>query len=397
MTGWRAKPGFRKFLGLAGLLASGAAAAIGMVLLASGQWRVGSADVRLQLVLYLPWYAFALSVAKFGIDQLVFVAISSDRAVRASIGRHLGTITLPVAVVVSLLSAGNYGWPVGVLTFLALVADVKGASAYAELTARERYWECSIAGLLNYPLFFGSLALVNMSADVGLVEAIAMFTGSSVVRSLWLQAWLRQFRELQGLPVVASWSIGLQQAMNFWIFRGDQVVLAQERGMALLGHPDEGFIGVYAFLSRYPEVLSSVMVAVGSVFLPDLYRRFVARDGESQVMGTLWAHLTIYAAAVLLPLVFYPLLFTGSTIELTVVVPFALSSLLILPANVLTYAMMRSREISELNYLLVVAAAIALPVLAIPAAGGSPWWLSVVVPLQLSVFVVLGIRYVRRT
>lgn len=378
--------------GSAALLAPGVVSAFGFVLLTSNRWHLIDPRVGVLIVLFVQWQVLGLTIAKLGLDQVVFAATTENHARLPNIRHQLFRGTVPLAVVFSVLVAIVFDPWAGLVCLLSLVVDTDSVVIAADMNGRGLHGAAAIGNMLRYPLFFLLLFVLHRVIGVSGAQALGVFLITSVLRWLWLTAQRANLKSLP--PVVCSTNVRLafQQLLNYMVFRGDQLILSTALGTAIIRFAPPDYLQKYLFLAKYPELVAGVMVVVGAVFLPRLF--VVYPIDRYRLWGTAVAHWHILGLYVLLvgaPIILQAQLWRGSSIDPGLMAAFGISALLALPSNVLTYSMIRQGYVRALTRNLTFSLALGLAISAVGYALSSPIPLVLTVPVQLFLFIVLGL------
>src|SRR5438105_1329645 len=86
--------------GFVQLIGSGALGALGLSLLASNRWRVLPEPDVARVLLFIQWEALGLTVAKCGLDTVLFAVVTRSPEVEFAIGRTIVRRLAPLAVLV---------------------------------------------------------------------------------------------------------------------------------------------------------------------------------------------------------------------------------------------------------------------------------------------------------
>jgi hypothetical protein len=378
--------------GCAALLGSGVVSAVGFVLITSNRWQLVKPAVGVFIVLFVQWQMLGLTIAKLGVDQVAFAVTTEDRSRVPSVTEHLRRRTFPLAAIFSLVVAVVFSPLAALVCLLSVLLDTDATVASADLNGRERFVAVAIANLLKYPLFFIVVFAVHATTGLTSVGALAAFLATSALRWLWLAAQREALKTLPRVVCTTNLAMGYQQLLNYITFRGDQLLLATGIGAAVIqtGGPD--FLQKYLFLARYPDLVSGVMVVLGVVLLPRLFLPYPIEGFRLRsAVVRHWPWLLAYVAAIATPILFQSLLWQGSTIHRWLLVAFVASALLILPANVLTYSMIRQGHLAALVRNLTWAIVGGLVLNGVGYALSTPIPLVLTIPTQLSLFVTLGL------
>jgi hypothetical protein len=371
----------------AALLGSGALGAVGMVVLARG-WLPGlRPEASSTLVVFIQWEVLLLTAAKFGADQLVFSMVSGCPQQHVRLRAVLLERSLPVVVVAGAVMAAALGGALAVPAALAALLDAHAVCRVADLGGRGRVREVSVANILNYPVFFLLLVLAGRFGMVTAVTGAWCFVASSAAR--WVYAVTRPASTAAGDVAWPDVSVLLaaQQVLNYLAFRGDQILLP-----SVLAAPGSPAAGGYLFLARYPELVGSVLVTLAPLYLVRTYTLAwapdaLARGRARRAVGGLGAALVGGAALFAL--------FAPSALPAAWQLAMGLAAALALPANLVTYALLREANTTRLVRVLAIGVALGATLAAAAWEQGSPEVLAFGPAVALATLVLLGGRAVR--
>ena len=375
------------------LLGSGVVSALALTIVTSNRWNLLDPGVGVTLVLFLQWQILGLTLTKMGIDQIIFAAVTENPRQRPTARAHMLRRALPLGVLFSVLVAVVFGPWYGLACLCSLVLDTHAILLLADLNARERYTEVMFASLLNYPLFF--LLVFGLQAawrpvTTGIV--LVLFVLTSVTRWVWLTFHRSAPSTFQIISYQGTALTGAVPLLNFLMFRVDQVLLGTTFVTTLVATVRSDFARQLLFLGRYQEVLAGGLAMLTGLVYPRLYIKypFTVRTLLTTAARRWWV-VGAYILAVGGSLAAYSLLWRGSPLLPILLASGALSALLILPANVLTYSMIRQDHVRGLVRSLAVVVAAGLGTIAVSYLFAAPMIFVVAVPLQLAAFVLLAL------
>jgi hypothetical protein len=177
--------------------------------------------------------------------------------------------------------------------------------------------------------------------------------------------------------------IAVHHPLNLVLFKADQLTLPLFGATAITIRFQQ-----YAYLTKWPELVSGLTSTVGVVFLPTLYCK--VRDLQISLLQHKWIKwlLILYAVGVCAATFTYCIGFNGAP-PTRLVLPFSLAIALILPVNLGTYTLLRHSCLKVLIRNLILSLLCGLFVC------GTAWFtrsaliLSCAVPIQLTVFLTL--------
>lgn len=374
--------------GAVSLLSSGVVAAVGLVVLARGWFPGLERSLASAVVLFIQWEALLLTCCKWGLDQLVFAKLAEEPDATPRIRAHVLYRSVPIAFVGAAIMSRSFGPVASAILAITALVDTVATIRLSALAAHSRYRDVSIANILNYPVFFALLAGGGMLGRVDVASAAAFFLCSSVARLLWVSAANSRYGAVRPIRIDASLGLGAQQALNFLVFRSDQVLLPLLASVVFAGAEGHGVVD-YVFLSRIPELASSVLVTVAPALMPPLYDRF--RRAGFPGSGLLLLSLAGWASC--LPLTWLYSRFGSDPAPPLLLVAFAAAAALALPANLMTYALLRENRLPALLRGLLGGVTIASLSIAVAVLRSAVSVYAATVPLALCTFVFLAHHY----
>lgn len=371
----------------AGLLTSGLFSALCLSLLASQRISWISGDAIVFILLFIQWQTLALTICKFGIDQVIFAVESRDTSLRLDITHFVWTRVLVPAFFISLVVAYVFSPFSALIAFASVILDIFSLATSAELNARRKLVSTTIANLLNYPLFFVlTFSLTWFVTDVNGI--LSVFLLSSVGRSYWLFTRNRKSDSTNKMRFTAAKSMAMQQVANYAAYRSDQLILPLMVTFASvhLASQEE-----YVFLAKYPEFVSSGVVLLGVILLPTLvggvsFDRSKFRLRMSTRHGLLFGAVSL---GVIVAFGAYQLVWQddGDTDKLWIHgLPFLASALLVLPVHAVSYLLLSYGYVSTMIRNLSLGLILGLVVSLASFLTFNVWILSMVVPIQLVIF-----------
>jgi hypothetical protein len=373
------------------LLGSGVMSALALTIITSNRWHLLDPEVGVKLVLFLQWQVLGLTLTKLGVDQIIFAAVTENPHRRASTRIHMQRRAFPLGAVFGILVTVVFGPWVSAGCVTSLLFDTQSTFLAAELNARERYSEVTIASLLNYPLFFSIIFALQVWHPLGFAPVLAIFVLTSVVRWVWLSRRASDLRRLPAFSCQGTTLTGVAPLLNFLMFRVDQVLLGTTLISALVSSVGGDFLRQLLFAGRYQELASGGLTLLTGILLPRLHIPYPVARTELLKAASRGRWLVVaYGVAMIAPLAGYSLLWRGPRLSLVLLGCTAASAFLILPANALTYSMIRQGHLRGLIRNLAVAVITGIVIISAGYAWVAPRAIMFVVPVQLGVFVVLA-------
>jgi hypothetical protein len=351
--------------------ASQAIGAAGFLLLASDRWSLLDPELTTLIILFIQWQVFGLTIAKLGAEQTVFAVVSGNPKVRFDARRHVLSRSLPLAALFALLALALFpSWAAAVLV-ASIAFDTWSLLLIADLNARGAFGITATANLLNYPLFFVLTFAGALFFEWNVYSIFAVFTLTSAARCLYLAT----IRPPSGTSLVVArgnLAMGVQQAMNYGLFRLDELLLA---AFVIGAHATLG--REYVFQARFPQIASIGAVLLGVVLFPRVHLEMTA-GGRPRLLSLPLRrlHLLALAAAAAVAIfamnaAYRQLLWTEPTTLSGV--PFVFHACAVLPVNLITYSMLRAGCLRGLLRNLAASIGVGAVYLAIAWSAGANW------------------------
>jgi hypothetical protein len=379
-----------------GFCQQGASQAIGaacLLLLVSDRYSLLDPELTTLLILFMQWQVFGLTIAKLGAEQTVFAVVSGNPRVRFDARRHVLTRSLPLAAIFALTTLALFPPWAAVVLVTSIAFDTWSLLRIADLNARGAFGITATANLLNYPLFFALIFAGTLFFDLGFYGIFAAFAIASAARCLYLAT----NPPPAGTSLVVArgnLAMGMQQAMNYGLFRLDELLLA-----ALVIGADAMLGREYVFQARFPQIASIGAVLLGVVVFPRFHLEMTT-SGRPQLVSMPFRRLYLIAfalaavvAAFAMNAAYQQLLWAAPTTLSTL--PFVFHACAILPVNLITYSMLRAGCLQGLLRNLAASLGVGGLYLALAWATGSNWpealtWLP---PIQLATMIFLSLLF----
>src|SRR5689334_2237421 len=94
----------RRLVGFVQLLGSGVLAAAGLAAIAANRWHLLDGPTAVFLLLFVGWQTFCLTVAKCGLEHVVFATVSVDPALRYDVAAAVRRRVAPLGAAVALVA-----------------------------------------------------------------------------------------------------------------------------------------------------------------------------------------------------------------------------------------------------------------------------------------------------
>lgn len=377
------------------LLGSGLLSALAFALLSSGRWQIMNSATIAFFLLFIQWQLLAVSVAKLGADQVAYVIARKDPKKCVDAEAFLIRKALPLLLFFSiglLFIFSNY--LAIVVIFLSASADIWSLLLAADQNARRRFSATAFSNLLNYPLFFLIIILLRPFVDIHQDVVLLVFLSTSILRLIWLRWHAKKNIAPQKVVTAIDLEMGGQQVLNFAVYKLDQLIVGSTVLRSNLSGLQERFVNQFLFMSKFPELVCAVIVALGVMFLPAISVRSEIEARQLLCNRRTVMSIVIYMCSLMLAVSVYVSLGSETMdLKLSFIAPFFLASVLALPVYVLSYAMLQEGYVSHLLLCLLLALVAGLTIFLILRLWDEQAAIIWLVPAQLAFAVFSGIYF----
>jgi hypothetical protein len=311
-------------------------------------------DVAAKFLLFLPWQMLGVTVCKLGLDQWILANGHLWGPRRACIGsREWRRCSLAICLYCLILSL-VFPLVIVLLAAITIFLDVASAIFSAELGAHQKIEPLAVAGALRYPLLFLALIALGQVRPVQGWVLWGLFLGTACCRLAWL-LWCRRGRLSKDVHPLSAMELALQQALNFGLYRSDQLAYA------VIGQTPGAAQAWFVFLTRFPEIVASAIVSVGPVLYPRL--RLANPTATYSAFGVLGpTSMTLLCIVGLIPIWLAFLSFGGETwkVDHWGALGVLMSAALVLPSSCMVYRSLRTGRVVESSRRLALANSIGL-------------------------------------
>ena len=365
------------------LLGSGIISALGLTLIASNRWNLLDSAIVTFVILYMTWQTLGLTITKMGIDQVIFASVSQDQTIFFGERKFFKKWVFPISAGFSILIAIIFSSWAGVVAFLTIILDTHSLMIMADLNARNHYGITAFSNLLNYPLFFIFILISSYYIKLNITIILLFFLGTSLIRWIWLNSRKTSPHGKREVTSGIGVEMGLLQVFNYLMFKLDQIVLAS----TLFIVANNNFLAEYLFMAKFPELVSGILTAVGTILFPKLYITYPLKSNNSlKIIKQICLNLLTVFLTVIGSLI-YKLLWNGhELLSWYFVIPFLVHSAFIYIVNNISYSMIRQGYIRRLLLNLVSSVISGFVIVVILYSQNNYSFLIWIVPLQLGLF-----------
>jgi hypothetical protein len=362
------------------LLLPGALSSLLIFLISSNRLFPASKDYTLSLLNFYQIQMLGITIAKYGIDQMVISRLKPGH--RTTTNSFFLQRVFPLTLLFCLVIGFIKGWMYSAFLALILPMEVMSILISVEWSVSNRIKFTSLLTFLGNPLAFILAYTAYKHNLLSLNLMLACFLSSSLIRII-IALIFRNKGDKTAIAIL-SYHVPLQQVGNYFMFRLDQLIIAMSLGIYFFAN--KPLITHYLFLAKFPEVASGVIVSLA----PIIYRQLGDRTNASlkklfKNKFFLLLSIGICSCQLIVLLLFKNPGMSGNTL---LFFPFVLSSLLILPANLVTYVLLKNAEVPKINLLNLISIVAGLLIFGLVLLCNNIYIFSLIVPIQLLVYII---------
>jgi|GEM_PF-182272 membrane protein len=377
------------------LLGSGLLTSLGFVLLSSGKFDYISNDLSVKILLFIQFQIIGITISKYGLDSLVFAKMIGDSN---SVYDPLEYIKKK-GILLSILCAGVYAvmydYTYALVILCTIVFDVYSVVAIVQMNVMKHYNYAFFANIAAYPLFFGVLLVSSLFFEYSYGQMIALYVACIFLRFLLSWVFIMKKKKTENIELMkleVPFSLGIQQILNFSLFKIDQIII-------LLGAVLLVFFGIMGqdiqqilFLSKFPELVSGVLVSLSFLYAP--YLIIESREGLIAVLNKYKWILVLYSVGMAVALWVYTLIWRGEAdfLDIVYAVSYFIVSVLAVFVNMVTLGYLKKNEVNILVKNLVISSGIGIVFLLIIPFLGMGRYMVCCVPIQMLFFLALRLQ-----
>ena len=374
------------------LLGSGLLTSLGFVLLASGKFDYISNELSVKILLFIQFQIIGITISKYGLDSLVFAKMIGDTN---SVYDPLEYIKKK-GILLSILCAGVYAvmydYTYALVIFCTIVLDVYSVVAIVQMNVMKHYNYALFANIAAYPLFFGVLLVSSLFFEYSYGQMIALYVACIFLR--FLLSWIfimkkKKTEDIELMELEVPFSLGIQQILNFSLFKIDQIIISL--GAVLLVFFGIAGQDIQQILSKFPELVSGVLVSLSFLYAP--YLIIESREGLITVLNKYKWILVLYGVGLAVALCVYMLIWNGETdLDVVYAISYLIVSVLAVFVNMVTLGYLKKNEVNILVKNLVISSGIGVFFLLIIPFLGMGRYMVCSVPIQMLFFLILRLQ-----
>lgn len=327
--------------------------------------------------------SLGITISKYAADQMVLSRLNPGE--KAATRVFFFKRVLPLALLFSIFLFYSNGMSTAAALFVCMPLEVFTMIVILELNVSGKYLTTLKINILGYPLIFTLYIAGLHFFHLQQYQILLIFIFSSCLRIL-AAFYYRSAKVLQEDVLVKSAYVPLQQAGNYLLFKSDQVMIASnllQTSVFRFSLPVD-----YLFFSKFSEVFSGIATSLGPILA-----KFKKNESEQISMKPLLRNrsfLAINLLAVLVRVAVSLLLLQNlDLLHLSMLIPFTLVTILIVPVNIINYELYRRNDLHISNQHNFICLLLGLILLFTSVFFKSPLFFACMVPLQLLTYILL--------
>jgi hypothetical protein len=301
------------------------------------------ASTHLLLLNLVQLFSFGVTIAKYAADQMILSRLNPGET--ANVFSFFTKRVIPIALIYSVLLYFTNGFSVACMLLLCLPVEILAIISVMEFNLSKRYKTALCLSLSGYPLLFIAYLMLSIPFDLTQNNLLMIFGSMTLIKCM-LVLLLRKKNENRKDILIISEQVPLQQAGNYLLFRSDQMLIAanvpQSPSVSLFLPID------YLFYSKVVDLYSGVATSMG----PLLTRQQEAGTGrisfKQLLSATPYVKMITVAILIQVALILF-MIQTTDNLHLFLLFPAAISTLLIVPVNMINYEYFRTGDLKSAN------------------------------------------------
>lgn len=369
------------------LLGSGLFTTIGFVILASGRIYTIEDDISLFVLIFIQFQMIGLTISKFGIDNLIYANYISDNNYKIDPVVYIKKFGIYLILLFCIISYFTFNLQSAIFLFFLLIFDTFSVLSLIQISARGNYNATLFSNFLSYPLFFLLFFGINFYYSLTKTQILFLLVLCSILRAT-SSSYNFKFINQPNSLLIFNYKIGLQQILNYVIFKTDQIIFSLGVISASVFNYNDLDLKKFIFLSKFPEIVSGVMVSLAVLYTPYFYIN--SKEKYLYLISKYKNFIPLAISLAFLGIFFYSFLWKGDDIiSVYLLLPYLIHVFLIIIVNMITVGFLKDQKINNLIKNLIISITTGLVTLLIVVlfklANGLLW----AIPIQLLTFSLL--------
>lgn len=293
-------------------------------------------------------FSFGVTIAKYASDQMILSKLQPNETVANKI--FLLKRVLPLSSVYCIFLFLSHDWRLVVTLFLCIPIEVYVINVIIEFNIAKKYYHSLCINLTGYALIYSSYLLLSLVLKVNSNLILFIFLFFSVLKG-FIASRYRIVSERRVDVLVTSPHVPFQQAGNYFLFKADQLMIAMNVIPSFL------FAFVlptdYLFYPKFIDVFAGIATSLSPI-IASFSRNSKSEISLSIILKSKTYHLICFVAIFFQVAASLFFLKKADTSHLLLLLPFCLTTLLIVPVNLINYEHYRTNHIKEANLFILI-------------------------------------------
>lgn len=379
---------FQLLKSISRLLGSGFITSIGFVILSSNRIDYINVEGIIDMLVFLQLHAIGLTILKLGYDSLSYAAFLENPHLKPDIAGFIIKMALPLSFIVFLISNFKFGIFISVILVVNVLLDLYSSLVVSQLGFRHDFNKVVFLNLLSYPLFFCEVILISYFFELEFYQFSILFLLNILLKFVFSKHFFSKMKNSGLVSITPTWSIGLQQLLNYGLFKADLVIVSLPLVFISIFNLSDRDILEVLFLSRFPELVSGVTLGLSVLYYPK-----INHDNILAIFRNYKWYVFFYFILLLISMCAF-VQFWNHDFELrsSSIFSYFLAGFLVVFCNLITFNLIRKNKIRFLLFSLISSLFLATFLLILASFFSLNIFLSLVM-LQMLVFVLVTNRF----
>ncbi len=329
--------------------------------------------------------SFGVTIAKYASDQMMLSKLQPNETV--AIKNFLLSRVLPLSSIYCLFLFFSHDLNLSLTLFVCIPIEVFVINVIIEFNISRKYTHSLLINLVGYAMVFSSYIGLSFFININNLLILILFLSFSILKGFIAYKYRLNTNRRHDV-LITSPHVPFQQAGNYFLFKADQLIIA----MNII--PSFIFTFVlptdYLFYPKMIDVFAGIATSLSPV-IASYSRNAKAEISLSKILRSKTYQFICFLA------IFFQV--AGSlfflkkidTLHLLLLLPFCLTTLLIVPVNLINYEHYRTNNIKKANKLVLISISITSFLLLINLILKSLIIFAFLVPTSLMIFITIAL------
>ena len=301
------------------------------------------AVTHLLLLNIIQLFSFGVTIAKYAADQMVLARLAPNET--AQTRNFFISRVLPISFIYSSILFFTNGWATATMLMICLPIEVLVIITVVELNISKRFLKALMVSMAGYPLIFISYLMLSAFYALTKEHLLLLFVVVTAIKAI-VVLLVKKRKQNQKNIMLVSPQVPVQQGANYLLFRSDQVLIATN----VIAAPTVSIVvpNDYLFYAKMVDLYSGVATSMGPLLSQNHHPVTGAISYKTMLQKTPYKKI-IFLAVVVQVILITVFLKKMDTLHLLLLIPTALSTLLIVPVNMINYEYFRNGNLKLVN------------------------------------------------